>query len=225
LVHRRPSRVKSRAVVRQVKPGEFLHQDLVIKLAEEQDSNKTEKNAEKKEQTRQQQSKEENAGNSADQKENESSQKQTQEENQEDEKEKFLRLAAEFDNYKKRMVKELAATKELGKAELVRKLLPTLDEFELAIDAMPEGEARKGIELIYTNFMDVLKGEGLNTIEAKGQFDPYKHEIVMVKDGGEKDGTILEVVRKGYRIGEIILRPASVIVSKRQEGKNEANGK
>jgi len=49
--------------------------------------------------------------------------------------------------------------------------------------------------------------------------------IGIVRDGGEKDGTILEVVRKGYRIGEIILRPASVIVSKRQEGKNEANGK
>ncbi|MGC8622478.1 MAG: nucleotide exchange factor GrpE [Candidatus Micrarchaeia archaeon] len=132
--------------------------------------------------------------------------------------EKLLRLAAEFDNYKKRVGKEIAVAKEMGKAELIKKLLPTLDEFEIAISAMNEGEAKKGIELIYSNFIEVLKGEGLKEIEAKGTFDPYKHEIVMVKelkDENTKDGAILEVVRKGYAINDIVLRPASIIIAKK----------
>lgn len=160
-----------------------------------------------------------NEAEDAEVKENKKAEGATQKsQNEKENDDKILRLAAEFDNYKKRIGKELAVAKEAGKAELMKKLLPTLDEFEIAIDAMNEGEARKGIELIYSNFIEVLKGEGLEEIEAKGVFDPYRHEIVMVKepkDNSVKEGMILEVVRKGYIIGDIVLRPASIIIAKK----------
>ncbi|MEM3227510.1 MAG: nucleotide exchange factor GrpE [Candidatus Micrarchaeaceae archaeon] len=144
----------------------------------------------------------------------------SKEDKEKEENERFLRLAAEFDNYKKRTAKEIIAAKEIGRAELIKKLLPTLDEFEIAINSMPAGEAKKGIELIYSNFVEALKGEGLKEIEVKGAFDPYKHEIVMVKEDGAKDGTILEVVRKGYVLGDLVLRPASVVIAKERQDDN-----
>ena len=131
-------------------------------------------------------------------------------------KERLLRLAAEFDNYKKRTAREFDASKSVGKAELLRKILPALDEFELALGAMDlekEGSNR-GIELVYSNLMDALKNEGLTKIEAKGKFDPYKHEIMLVKESNKSEGTIIEVVRNGYTFNGITLRPASVIVAK-----------
>jgi len=135
-------------------------------------------------------------------------------------KDRLLRLAAEFDNYKKRTGKEIEASRNLGKVELLKKLLPTLDEFELAIAAMDIGknDALKGIKLVYSNLIDALKAEGLQVMEAKGKADPYRHEVVMAKESGEEEGTILEVVRKGYMFKDLMIRPASVIVSKEKIG-------
>lgn len=131
-------------------------------------------------------------------------------------KERLLRLAAEFDNYKKRMAKDVDEAKNTGKAELVRKILPTLDEFEIAINAMgnEKSDARKGIELMYSNLYDSLKREGLKTVDSEGRYDPYKHEIVLVREGEGDEGMILETIRKGYTFNSILIRPASVIVSK-----------
>jgi molecular chaperone GrpE len=139
-------------------------------------------------------------------------------------KERLLRMAAEFDNYKKRVAKEIDASKTLGKIELLKKILPTLDEFELAMVAMgKEGEHSKGIELVYSNFVSILKTAGLKEIEVDGTFDPYKHEIMLTKGSKEKEGTIIDVIRKGYTFNDIVVRPASVIVSKGKEDdtKNE----
>lgn len=130
-------------------------------------------------------------------------------------KERLLRLAAEFDNYKKRSAKELDNAKGLGKAELMKKILPVLDEFELALESMDmKTENEKGIALIFSNFEDVVKKEGLKEVEAKGIYDPYRHEIVLTKDSSQKEGMILETIRKGYTLNGIMLRPSSVIVSK-----------
>jgi len=133
-------------------------------------------------------------------------------------KDRFLRLAAEFDNYKKRTSRDLDLAKKVGKAELMKRLVSVLDEFELALNAKGLDEATaKGIELVYSNFLDALKSEGLTTVDTKGKFDPFKHEIVLTKNCDEEEGKIVEVVRKGYALGEILIRPASVVVSKKCE--------
>lgn len=133
--------------------------------------------------------------------------------------ERFLRLAAEFDNYKKRVARDISEAKELGKAELLRSMLHVVDEFDLMLAAAGKSadkDLAKGIGMLYANFTAVLKKSGLKEIETDGMFDPYRHEIMMVRDGGgKKEGTILDVVKKGYTLNDRLLRPASVIVSKR----------
>jgi molecular chaperone GrpE len=69
--------------------------------------------------------------------------------------------------------------------------------------------------MLYSNFIDTLKKEGLKEVEVDGIFDPYRHETVMVRESDEKEGTILETVKKGYVFEGMLLRPASVIISKR----------
>jgi molecular chaperone GrpE len=142
-------------------------------------------------------------------------------------KDRLLRLAAEFDNYKKRTAKENENAKLLGKAELMRKLLPTLDEFELALSvSSKENKEIKGFEMIFSNLLDALKSEGLEVIETNGKYDPYKHEIILTKESDKEEGSILEVVRKGYMLNGILLRPATVIVAKaKSEPSGEAEGK
>jgi molecular chaperone GrpE len=132
-------------------------------------------------------------------------------------KDRLLRLAAEFDNYKKRVARDIDSAKTLGKAELMRGMVPVLDEFELAINAKGlDDESAKGIELVYSNLVDSLKREGLKTVEVDGKFDPFKHEIVLTRESDEDDGMIIGVVRKGYALGDVLIRPASVIVSKKK---------
>lgn len=137
-------------------------------------------------------------------------------------KERMLRIAAEFDNYKKRVKKDIDDAERTGKASLISNILPVIDEFELAIMAMngskDSGVIVKGIEMLYSNLMDRLEKEGLKAVEVGKLFDPYKHEIMMVKETDKEDGTIIEVVKKGYMFNDRLLRPASVIVSKSRNG-------
>lgn len=142
-------------------------------------------------------------------------------------KDRLLRLAAEFDNYKKRVSKENEELKSISKAELIKKIIPVLDEFELAIDAMSDSKNDehmvKGMELIYSNLSSALKNEGLSVIETEGVYDPYKHEIIMTKESEKKPGTILDVVRKGYQFNGLLVRPASVIVAKEDTKKQQTS--
>ncbi len=138
-------------------------------------------------------------------------------------KDRLLRLAAEFDNYKKRVARDIDSAKTLGKAELMRGMVPVLDEFELAINAKGlDDESARGIELVYSNLMESLKREGLRTVEVDGKFDPFRHEIVLTRESNEEDGVIIGVVRKGYALGDLLIRPASVIVSKKFIEKGES---
>lgn len=141
-------------------------------------------------------------------------------------KERLLRMAAEFDNYKKRATKDIENAKGIGKAEIVAKLLPIIDEFHLAVESLEmKTDQEKGLALVLSNFTDVLKKEGLKEIDCNGVYDPYRHEVIMTKESKEKEGIVLDVVRKGYFLNEIMLRPASVIVSdgsgKKEETKKE----
>lgn len=140
-------------------------------------------------------------------------------------KDRLLRLAAEFDNYKKKAAKDVDNAKGLGKAELVRALLPALDEFELALMAfnssVEEKSHVKGMELVFSNVLGALKNAGLKEIDSKGKYDPYKHEIIMTKESDQAEGTILEIVRKGYTFNDLMLRPSAVIVSKGRVPENK----
>ncbi len=147
---------------------------------------------------------------------------EVKEKKDDDLKDRLLRLAAEFDNYKKRTNKDIENAKSLGKAEFASKILPILDEFELAIESMKmNNEGEKGVAMVFSNFLEVLKKEGIKLIDTTGKFDPYKHEIMLSKNSDNEEGTIIQVVRKGYMLNNMMLRPASVIVS---NGEKEKKG-
>jgi molecular chaperone GrpE len=131
------------------------------------------------------------------------------------------RTQAEFDNYRKRMLRDQTAHLERATAGLIEQLLPVLDTFELALgSAGPvSSEAgaerlRKGVELVYGELLGVLEKAGLERIDAHGKpFDPEEHEAVMhVEDEGGEPG-VRDVVRTGYRLKGRVLRPAMVKVA------------
>ena len=138
-------------------------------------------------------------------------------------KERMLRLAAEFDNYKKRVKADIEKAQVTGKAEMLKNMLPVLDEFGLAmisVGYVQDKSVAKGVEMVYANLLDALEREGLIEMDTDGMYDPYKHEIVVSRaDSKKKPGTILEVVKKGYTFNGIMLRPASVIIAKEEEKK------
>lgn len=132
-------------------------------------------------------------------------------------KDQLLRNIAEFDNYKKRSTNDIDNAKTIGKAELLKNLLSIIDEFDLTLLAVSESQEKnllKGVELLYSNFISELKKNGLKEIKSEGVFDPYKHEILLAKENSKPKDTILETIKKGYMFNEIMLRPASVIISK-----------
>jgi molecular chaperone GrpE len=148
-------------------------------------------------------------------------------EDHESSKEQLLRLAAEFDNYKKRAKRDIEGARTLGMAEFARKLLPVLDEFYLAGIAAQKSADKslsKGVELLYANFTETLKKQGLEEVKCEGIYDPFMHEIVMTQESKEKAGTILEVLKTGYLFSGILIRPASVIVAGEKKKVEEKEG-
>lgn len=128
------------------------------------------------------------------------------------------RERAAFQNYRRRVERERAEQSQLIAGELLLKLLPTLDDFYRAMDAVPAGERNQwfeGIVLILRKFERFLADEGVVEIEALGQpFDPALHEAVGVDhDSGAASGTVTAVLRRGYRLGDRVLRPALVRVA------------
>ncbi len=134
---------------------------------------------------------------------------------------RLLRTAAEFDNYRKRTEREKRDWSDATTAEILRDVLPILDDLERALAAPPAedgGDAglRAGVELIRRQFAEVLKRRGVEPIEAIGQdFDPMWHEAVAHEPAnGRRDDEITGELRRGYRIGQRLLRPAQVRVAK-----------
>lgn len=131
------------------------------------------------------------------------------------------RLQAEFENYRRRVQRETEQLRERASAEVMEDILPVLDNFERALRAAMEHDEQllgEGVELVYSQLRDVLGKRGLCEIEAEGQpFDPTHHEAVLCRPSDEhEEGTVLEVLEKGYRVEDKVVRPAKVIVS---EGK------
>jgi molecular chaperone GrpE len=132
----------------------------------------------------------------------------------------LLRKTAEFDNYRKRIERERQAFAEATTGDVVEELLPLLDDFERALvaEAGTEGaEAyRKGVELIYNRLLELLRKRGVRPIEALGQqFDPHFHQAVTYEPAeGREDGEVIEDFRRGYMLGDRLLRPSMVKVAK-----------
>ena len=132
------------------------------------------------------------------------------------EKEKYLRLCAEYDNYRKRSQKERESLYADIKADTLLKFLPVYDNLERALAQPTTDEAyRKGVEMIMTQFNTTLEKLGITEIEAMGQtFDPNIHNGVMhTEDESLGENVIAQVFSKGYRLGDRILRPAMVQVA------------
>ena len=129
----------------------------------------------------------------------------------------LLRLKAEFDNYRKRVLKEQTRADEMASEPLMRRLLEVLDEFDLALMAAERGPDFErflhGVELVYAKLMDILRSEGLERIEAQGKpFDPEYHEALMQSGEGDGEPVVADVFRPGYTLKGRVLRPAGVKV-------------
>jgi molecular chaperone GrpE len=132
----------------------------------------------------------------------------------------LLRKTAEFDNYRKRIDRERREVAERLTAEVLTELLPVIDDLELALkaDAGADGANayRKGVELIHKQLLELLKKRGVRAIEALGaDFDPHLHQAVTMEPAeGRRDGEVIEEFRRGYMIGERLLRPSMVKVAR-----------
>jgi molecular chaperone GrpE len=131
---------------------------------------------------------------------------------------RLLRLAAEFDNYRKRVDRDRKDQAEAAVARAVEDLLPIIDDLERALEA-PAGDSksyRQGVELIYRQMTELLRRRGVTPIEAVGtDFDPQVHQAVAHEvSPGHREGEVVEELRRGYKLGDRLLRPAMVKVAK-----------
>lgn len=134
-------------------------------------------------------------------------------------KARYLRVQADFDNFRKRTRTEKEVAAKYRSQSLAEQLLPVLDNFERALVVETTNEESKsiltGVEMVYRQFVDALKQEGIEEVEALGEpFDPHKHQAVAQEKSEEHEsGIVIEVFQKGYRIKDRIIRPAMVKVS------------
>ncbi|MCF6158815.1 MAG: nucleotide exchange factor GrpE [wastewater metagenome] len=138
------------------------------------------------------------------------------------------RLAADFDNYQKRTVKERQDTERTATASLITKLLDVYESLEKALCSqrdMAGNEVIEGVRLIYKEFSRILKSEGLEPIHSVGDpLDVYKHEVLMRKiDDNVPEDTVIEEIQKGYLLNKYVLRTAKVVVSQKSKQENIQN--
>ncbi|ACV62839.1 GrpE protein [Desulfofarcimen acetoxidans DSM 771] len=134
----------------------------------------------------------------------------------EEEKNRHLRTLADFDNYRKRMERERDSISLSGKKQVIKDLLPALDNLERAMGQVQEDSVKQGLVMVRQQFFDILKQHGLELIECKGQiFNPAEHEGVgFIEDEHCPPGHVAEELLSGYRLGQELLRPAAVRVAK-----------
>jgi len=132
---------------------------------------------------------------------------------------RLLRKTAEFDNYRKRTERERLQLSEAAAADLIEELLPLVDDMERALKVETGAEAdpiRRGVELIHKQLLETLRKRGVKPIESLGaDFDPHFHQAVAHEPAeGHREGEVTEEFRRGYMLGERLLRPAMVKVAK-----------
>jgi molecular chaperone GrpE len=131
---------------------------------------------------------------------------------------KLRRLAADFDNFKKRQVREREQLVVTATERLVVSLLPVLDDLERAVDAFEQHDSekvREGVSLVHRALGTLLQKEGVTAVDPEGQpFDPHVHEaLTMQSVAGFAEGTVIQVIQRGYLLGDRVIRPARVVVA------------
>jgi molecular chaperone GrpE len=137
--------------------------------------------------------------------------------------ERLLRTTADFDNYKKRAARERTEAVQFANASLIQKLLPVLDNFEMALAAAQSAKDEKsaslqaGIVMVQSQLKSILAEAGLEDIDALGKtFDAALHEAISQQETADvPEGRVVQQVRKGYKLRERLLRPAAVVVAKK----------
>ena len=129
---------------------------------------------------------------------------------------RLLRLAADFDNFKKRAAREREEYVSLANERLVKELLPILDDLERALDAAAQHEEaalEEGVRLVHRSLASLLEKQGLKAIETEGKFDPHVHEALLSQPSEAEEGSVVDVVQKGYTLGDRVVRPARVVIA------------
>lgn len=129
---------------------------------------------------------------------------------------RLLRLAAEFDNYKKRAVRDREQYVTLANERLIGELLPILDDLERALVAAAQHEEatlEEGVALVHRSLASLLERNGVRAIAADGMFDPHVHEALLAQPSDAAEGSVIDVVQKGYTLGDRVVRPARVVVA------------
>ena len=129
---------------------------------------------------------------------------------------RLLRLAADFENYKKRAARERQEYVALANERLIGELLPILDDLERALSAAEqhrEAQLEEGVRLVHRSLASLLERHGVTAIETEGRFDPHVHEALLSQPSEAEEGSVLDVVQKGYKLGDRVVRPARVVVA------------
>jgi len=129
---------------------------------------------------------------------------------------RLRRTAADFDNFRKRSARDQESLVARAHERLMKALLPVVDDLERALVAAAEHEEAKleeGVRLVARELHEALRREGLEEIEADGKFDPHVHEALLSQPSEADEGSVIEVLQKGYRLGDRVLRPARVVIS------------
>jgi molecular chaperone GrpE len=130
---------------------------------------------------------------------------------------RLLRLAADFENYKKRAARERQEYVALANERIVKELLPILDDLERALNAAEqheEAQLEEGVRLVHRSLASLLQRNGVEEVATEGKFDPHVHEALLAQPAEDREqGDVLDVIQKGYRLGDRIVRPARVIVA------------
>ena len=132
--------------------------------------------------------------------------------------ERIVRLTADFDNFRKRAQREKDEARQFANQGLLEKLLPVLDNFEMALTAVKDADpsVRDGVQMILDQLLGVLKESGVEPVDATGQpFDPNLHDALSQEETTEvEEGTVVQQVQRGYKLNDRLVRPARVVVAK-----------
>jgi molecular chaperone GrpE len=130
---------------------------------------------------------------------------------------RLLRLAADFENYKKRAARERAEYVARANERLLKELLPVLDDLERALNSAEEHEEaqlEEGVRLVHRSLASLLQRNGVEEISTEGKFDPHVHEALLAQPAEDREhGDVLDVIQKGYKLGDLVVRPARVIIA------------
>jgi molecular chaperone GrpE len=128
----------------------------------------------------------------------------------------WKRAAAELDNFRKRSVREREQYVAFANERLVKELLPILDDLERALEAAAEHEEaqlEEGVRLVHRELSSLLERNGVREIDTDGKFDPHVHEALLTQPSDAEEGSVIDVVQKGYTLGDRVVRPARVVVA------------